>query len=349
LARENLLKWEFIVRFGIEFGSYPSDIDPVEACQQVCQRAEAAYRNNFEALFVAQHYLAGPDAAILQSIPLLAYLAGRVPGMYLGTSIFILPLHHPVMVAEYIATLDNLCGGKVLFGVGQGYRDSEFNSFGIDKRERRGRTAESLEVIRRLWSGERVTFHGKYYHLEDVSAAPAPLQRPGPPILMGADLVKTVARVPEVADHWIASRRHTKTFLREALPEYKAALDRQGKTFRGLFIFRDLCIANSTRQAEERIREGYERRYLRYQQWGQPGERYDLAFDELKRDRVILGSPAEVVDQVMEYHREFNAEVMWFMVDLPGMDPKFTLESIERFGAEVIPQIKKMTPACPLP
>jgi alkanesulfonate monooxygenase SsuD/methylene tetrahydromethanopterin reductase-like flavin-dependent oxidoreductase (luciferase family) len=269
--------------------------------------------------------------------------------MYLGTSVFLLPLHHPVMVAEYVATLDNLCGGKVLFGVGQGYRDSEFSSFGIDKRQRRGRVVEGLEVIRRLWSGEKVTFHGKYFQLDGVSSLPRPLQRPRPPILMGADLIKTVARVPEVADHWIASRRHTKTFLREALPAYKAALERQERPFRGLFIFRDLCIADSSREAEERIRDGYERRYQRYQQWGQPGERYDLAFDQLKRDRLILGSPAEVVEQVMEYHREFKTEVMWFMVDWPGMDPKFTLESIERFGAEVIPEIKRMTPACPLP
>ena len=126
------------MRFGIEFGSYPADLDPVEVCEQVTLRAEAAYKNNFEGLFSAQHYLTGPDAAILQSIPLLSYLAGRVPGMYLGTSIFLLPLHHPLMVAEYISTLDNLSGGKVLFGVGQGYRESEFKSFGIDKRERRG-------------------------------------------------------------------------------------------------------------------------------------------------------------------------------------------------------------------
>ena len=337
------------MRFGIEFGSYPSDLDPVEVCQQVSQRAQVAYKNNFEALFTAQHFLAGPDAAILQSIPLLAYLAGRVPGMYLGTSIFLLPLHHPVMVAEYIATLDNLCGGKVLFGVGQGYRDSEFNSFGIDKRQRRERLVEGLEVIRQLWTGDAVTFHGKYFHLDGVTCAPRPLQRSGPPILMGADLVKTVVRVPEIADHWIASRRHTKTFLREAVPAYKAALERREKPFRGLFIFRDLCIADSSREAEQRIREGYERRYRRYQQWGQPGERYDLAFDELKRDRLILGNPAEVVEQVMEYHQEFSTEVMWFMVDWPGMDPKFTMETIERFGSEVIPEIKRRTPSCPLP
>ena len=336
------------MRFGIEFGSYPSDLPPAEVCQQVSQRARAAQRNNFEALFVAQHFITGPDAAILQSLPLLAYLAGQVPGMYVGTSIFLLPLHHPVMVAEYFATLDNLSGGKVLFGVGQGYRDSEFNSFGIDKRERRGRLVEGLEVIRRLWTEDGVTFHGKFFHLDKVSMAPKPLQRPGPPILLGADAVKTVARVPEVADHWIASRRHSKTFLREAVPAYKSALERHGRPYKGLFIFRDLCIADSTREAEQRIREGYERRYLRYQQWGQPGERYDLKFEELMRDRLILGSPSEVVKQVMAYHEEFGAEVMWFMVDWPGMDPRFTLETIERFGAEVIPQINRLTRPCPL-
>src|SRR5688500_3633957 len=222
------------MRFGIEFGSYPADLDPAEVCRQTSQRAQVAYKNNFEGLFSAQHFLTGPDAAILQSIPLLAYLAGQVPGMYLGTSIFLLPLHHPVMVAEYISTLDNLSGGKVLFGVGQGYRDSEFNSFGIDKRERRGRLVEGLEVIRQLWSGEAVTFHGKFFHLDKVISRPTPMQRPGPPILMGADRVKSVARVPKVGDHWIASRRHSKSFLREALPEYKAGLERQGKPYRGL-------------------------------------------------------------------------------------------------------------------
>lgn len=337
------------MRFGIEFGSYPSDLPPAEVCEQVTERALAAQKNNFDALFVAQHFLTGPDAAILQSIPLLSYLAGRVPGMWLGTAIFLLPLHHPVMVAEYMATLDQLSGGKLLFGVGQGYREKEFDSFGVDLRERRGRLEEEVAIIRKLWSEDDVTFHGKYFHLDKVSMAPKPRQKPMPPILLGADSVRTVVKVPAVADHWIASRRHSKSFLREALPAYKAALAKQGREFKGLFIFRDLCIADSTAEAEERIREGYERRYLRYQQWGQPGERYDLKFDELKRDRLILGSPAEVVEQVMAYYDEFQTEVMWFMVDWPGMDPRHTMETIERFGAEVIPQVNKRTRPCPLP
>ena len=77
------------MRFGLEFGSYPSDLPAAKVCEQVVERAQVAQRNNFEALFVAQHFLTGPDAAILQSLPLLSYLAGRVPGMYVGTSIFL--------------------------------------------------------------------------------------------------------------------------------------------------------------------------------------------------------------------------------------------------------------------
>jgi len=204
-------------------------------------------------------------------------------------------------------------------------------------------------VIKRLWTENEVRHQGRFYRIDGVTIAPKPLQKPRPPILLGADVVKTVARVPEVADHWIASRRHTKAFLREALPAYKQALENNGKPFKGLFIFRDLCIADNRQEAEKRIREGYERRYERYQRWGQPGERYDLPFEQLQQDRLILGSPAEVTDQVLNYHKEFGAEFMWFMVDWPGMDPRFTLETIQRFGEEVISEIKRLTPECPLP
>ncbi len=337
------------MRFGIEFGTYPTQLDSVEVCRVVSQQAQVAYKNNFEALFVGQHYATGPDTAILQSLPLLAYLAGQVPGMYLGTSVFLLPLHPPLMVAEYTATLDILSGGKFLFGVGQGYREIEFKSFGVEKRHRRDRLVEALRVIRKLWSEDEVTFHGRFFQLDGVTIAPKPLQQPGPPILIGADTVTTVAKVPEIADHWIASRRHSKAFLREAVPVYKAALEQNGKPFKGLFIFRDLCIADSSKEAENRVRGAYERQYQYYHREGQPGERYDLSFDELKQDRLILGSPTEVIEQVMAYNEEFDAEVMWFMVDWPGMDPRFALESIQRFGEEVIPQIKRATPVCPVP
>jgi len=337
------------MRFGIAFGSYPSDLERADVVRDFTERARVAHSSNYEALFVAQHYSTGPDAAMLQSLPLLSYFAGLTPGMYLGTAIFLLPMHQPLMVAEYTATIDNLCGGRFLFGIGQGYRDVEFTSMGVPLREKRPRLEEGIEVVKRLWTEDEVHHKGRFYRIDGVTIHPKPLRKPRPPILLGADTLPTVARVPEVADHWIASRRHTKTFLREAVPAYKRSLEEQGRPFEGLYIFRDLCVADSRKEAEDRIREGYERRYERYQRWGQPGERYDLPFEQLQQDRLVLGSPAEVAEQVLSYHQEFGAKIMWFMVDWPGMDSAVTLETIQRFGEEVIPELKRLTPECPLP
>ena len=338
------------MRFGIQLtGSYPANSDSVEMCEHMSQEAQLAYKSNFEAIFAPQHYLTGPDSAMLQSLPLLAYLAGQVHGLYFVTSIFLLPLHHPVMVAEQMATLDILTGGKLLFGVGQGYRDIEFKSFGLEKTHRRKRLLEGLQIIQKLWAGEKVSFNGEFFQLEGVSIAPKPLQRPGPPVLVGADTLRGVAGVPEVGDHWLAANRCSKPFLQEALRVYKEALARKGREFKGLFIFRDLCMAGSSREAEARIKEAYERRYRRYQQWDQPGERYDLPFDQLKKDRLIMGSPTEVIDEVMAYHQEFGAEFMWFKVDWPGTDRQLALDTIQAFGEQVIPAIKQATPSCPVP
>ena len=338
------------MRFGVMLiGPYEGEMDPAEMYQQSLLQARTAAASGFDALFTAQHYLSGPAAAMMQPLVLLANLAADAKGLYLGTALFLLPLHHPVAVAEQTATMDIISGGKFLFGVGQGYRDLEFESFGVRKRDRRRRMSESVQVIRKLWSGDNVTFDGEFVKLEGVTIAPKPVQQPGPPVFIGADLLQTVARVPEVGDHWIASRRHTKSFLREAVPVYKEALDRQGKDYQGLFLFRDLCVADSTQEAEERVQEAYERMYQVYQRWGQPGERYDLGFEDLKKERLIVGSPGEVVEQVMEYHREFDVEFMNFTVHWPGMDPNVTLETIRQFGERVIPEIKRATPANRLP
>ena len=333
------------MQFGVMLiGPYEGDMDPAQMYRHSLDQARMAVANNFDALFAAQHYLSGPAAAMMQPLVLLSNLAAEARGLYLGTALYLLPLHHPVAVAEQTATLDIISGGKFLFGVGQGYRDLEFQSFGVRKRDRRKRMAEGIEVIRKLWSEDNVTFEGEFFKLDGVTVAPKPLQQPGPPILVGADILKTVARVPEVGDHWIASRRHTKSFLREAVPVYKEALGRQRKDFRGLFLFRDLCVAESTAEAERRIRDAYERMYQVYHRWGQPGERYDAGFDSLKEERLIVGSPGEVAEQVLDYHREFGAEFLNFTVHWPGMDPQWTLETIQLFGEKVIPELKRATP-----
>ena len=331
------------MQFGVLVtGPYAGEMDPASMYQEIRLQARAA-ANNFDALFTAQHYLSGPAAAMMQPLVLLSNLAAEAPGLHLGTALFLLPLHHPVSVAEQTATLDIISGGKFLFGVGQGYRDLEFNSFGLRRQDRRGRMAEGVELVRKLWSGDDVSFHGEFFHVEGATIAPKPIQQPGPPVLIGADTLRSISRVPEVGDHWISSRRHSKPFLREAVPVYKEALAKNGKDYKGLLLFRDLCVADSAAEAENRIKEAYERMFQVYRRWGQPGERYEGGFDELKQDRLIVGSPEDVAEQVLSYHQEFGVEFMGFTVHWPGMDPRWTLETIQLFGERVIPELKRVT------
>ena len=99
----------------------------------------------------------------------------------------------------------------------------------------------------------------------------------------------------------------------------------------------------STREAKERVQEAYEKMYQVYKGWGQPGERYDLRFDDLKKERLIVGNPDEVMEQVMEYHCEFGVEFMNFTAHWPGMDPNVKLETIRQFGERAIPEVKRAT------
>ena len=338
------------MRFGIALGPvFPGDWSPPQIYQHVELLAKTAYENNFDGIFAGHHYLVGSDTAILEPLTLLAHLLGKYPGMYGGTSVFLLPLHHPIEVAERIATLDVLSGGKILFGVGQGYRNIEFQSFGVEKGSLRQRMVESVQAIRKLWAEDNATFHGEFYRFDSVSINPKPIQRPGPHILVGADKVFTASRVPEIGDYWVVSPRHSKTFLRKAVPAYKAALERQRKPFKGLPIIRELCVAEGSREAEERIKQAFEGMDLFYQRWGQSEKKNDLNFESLKRERLVVGSPEEVVDQIMSYHLEFEAEFMWFRLYWPGSDPQWAVETIQLFGQKVIPAIKNEAPLSLIP
>ena len=204
-----------------------------------------------------------------------------------------------------------------------------------------------MQAVRVLWTGQTSSFEGRFYRFEDVSIRPTPIQQPGPPVWVGADTVPTVARVPDIGDAWVASGRHTRTFIREALPGYRARLEELGRPFEGLPLFREMHVAEDSRSAEEGMKDALRAQYESYARWGQPGERYDLDFDQLKEERILVGAPQEVAERVTEYRDEFDVPFMWFRLYYPGMDPKRALETIRLFGEEVIPRCRERAETIP--
>jgi natural product biosynthesis luciferase-like monooxygenase protein len=153
-------------------------------CEQI-ELMEAAEDLGFDSVWPAEHHFSEYGFCASPALSLAA-IARRTRRIRLGSGVVVLPFNHPVRVAEDYAMLDLLSGGRVELGVGRGYQPVEFRGYGVDPAHSREIFDESIEIIRRAWTRERLDFDGKHYRFEDVEVRPKPLQKPHPPIWLAA-------------------------------------------------------------------------------------------------------------------------------------------------------------------
>ena len=326
------------MKFGIDlYPHFSTDLSGPRAFEYAVLQVRAARDSGFDGIFASHHYALGTTERMFQPIPLLARLAAEAEGLTMGTAVFLLSMHNPVEVAELTATLDIITGGRFVFGVGQGYRDVEFESFGIPKGSRGKRMVEAVEAIRRLWTEDNVTWEGEFFPFKGVTINPKPVQQPGPPIWVGGDTLRGVGRAARIGDAWLTSPRHSKSFIREAVKVYQERRQALGLPVPPPVFFREMYVAHDREEAEQEIMDAFQRLYHVYHRAGQPGERYDRDFQQLKGERIIVGDPDDVIQEIQRYRDEFGAEYMFFRVYYLGMDPERSVQCIRLFGKEVIP------------
>src|SRR5260370_17292208 len=169
------------MKFGVFISAQqPRSNDPVRRFREAVERARLARQAGFDALAAGHHYLSPPYQS-LQSLPLLARLAGEAPGMELCLSVLLMALLNPVQTAEEVASLDIMSEGRVVFGIGLGYREVEYEAFGVSLRDRVPRMLEALQLIKRLWTEEVVTFEGRSFPLPPPTSPTPPPPTPPPP------------------------------------------------------------------------------------------------------------------------------------------------------------------------
>ena len=145
------------IQFGLMMrGQFPRGDNVADHFQEMLEQARRAERLGYHSITKGAHYSTYP-LQDLQQIPFLARVAAEAPSLRLNTGVLLLPLHKPLDVAEQIGTLDIMTNGKVIFGCGVGYRDIEFEAFGMSKKDRGRRFEENLEAIIRLWTEDTVT------------------------------------------------------------------------------------------------------------------------------------------------------------------------------------------------
>jgi alkanesulfonate monooxygenase SsuD/methylene tetrahydromethanopterin reductase-like flavin-dependent oxidoreductase (luciferase family) len=272
-------------------------------------------------------------------------VAAEAEGMTLGTGIVLLPLFQPLDVAEQVATLDVITGGRMILGVGLGYRDEENAAFGIDPRTRVGRLTEGVEVIERLWMGEPVTYEGRHFQLRDVRLSLRPVQRPRPRIWLAANTDAGVKRAARLGDAWLMNPHSTLASLERQLALFHDTRRALGKPRAAdVPLLKECVVADDARTALAEARPFLEAKYRAYQRWQQDkalpeGETFDLGFDELARDRFIVGDPARAVDEIQRYRERLGITELSFRVQWPGMPQATVLRTIRLLGEKVLPKL----------
>jgi len=333
------------MKFGLALSVQHLPDDPQPArFQEHLEQVRLARSAGFNSVWASQHYLSDPFT-YFQPIPTLARVAGDASGMTLGTGVLLLPLHHPVDVAEQLATLDVITDGRFVFGVGLGYRDVETQAMGHDPGERVGRLVEALEVVERLWSGEPVTYTGRHFKLRDVRISMRPVQHPRPPIWLAANADAGVQRAARLGDAWIMNPHTTRATLERQLALYRETRRECGRpTVTEVPLVRECYVAPDARTAIAEAAGFLDAKYRAYRSWEQdrelpPDDAWSQRFEELARDRFLIGDPARVREEIVRYRERLGVTMLILRVQWPGMAQANVLRSIRLLGEQVLPQV----------
>ena len=317
-----------------------------EKIQESSEQVRAARDAGFSLIATGQHYLAAPYQ-MSTSFTLLSRLAADAGDMQIAATVILVPLHNPVELAESVSTLDAITNGKFVFGVGLGYRDEEYSAFGVQRGERAGRMNEAMDLIKRLWSEDEVEFNGKYYTVPKTKISTRPVQNPHPPIWVAANNDVAIRRAARWGYPWLINPHATVPMVADQWTKYKSALDEFGNPVPDdLPMMREMYVAEDRETAYLESRPFLEAKYKAYADWGQdkalPGEEsFSVPYQDLAKDRFLLGSPDDIVEEFRRYHDELGVNHMICRMQWPGMPQEKVLKQIELLGREVIPRIRE--------
>lgn len=192
------------MRFGLYGLHRGSSVDAAV----LAERAARAEEVGFESLWVGDHIALPPSAPDpsgeprLEALAALTFLAAATTRVRLGAGVLVLPQRQPVLLAKQLSSIDVLSRGRLIVGVGVGYVEDELRALGASPNDRAAMTEEHMTVIRTLWSGQVVSFHGRWVSFADVQQSPRPLQQPGPPVVVGGHVRGALRRAARIGDGW---------------------------------------------------------------------------------------------------------------------------------------------------
>lgn len=305
----------------------------------------------FDTVWLTEHHFAD-DGYSSSILTIAAAIAATTERIRIGFNLLLLPLHNAVRLAEDLATLDVISNGRIDVGVGQGYAVHEFDGFGIARSERLGRFVEGLDVMAGLWENDEFSYDGEHYQISDARLVPRPVQRPSPPLWIGATTSKAVARAGSRGANLLGLANPKLQATYES-----ARVDAGYAAEASVLQLHWAHVADSDDQAWSEAAPHFHHLLDVYAEWGNTASVADgrtprmvvPPVHELRRTTdplifdPVFGDAAAVAEKLSASMSHLRTTHLALGV-LPGLDPALTDASMERFARQVAPELNERRP-----
>ncbi|HEY2594225.1 MAG TPA: LLM class flavin-dependent oxidoreductase [Chloroflexota bacterium] len=325
----------------------PTDRSPTRILDEAIEVIAASSDMGFDWVSMGQHWVSHPTVWP-QPFPFLARIAPVTGSMQLKTSVLLVPLLNAVELAENVATLDHLCHGRLVVGVAVGYREQELGAVGLTRRDRGPKLSESVQLMKQLWSGEEVTFDGRYTRVEHGRMGFTPFQKPHPPIEFGAQSHAAVARGARLGDGVFVGPQVAWQDVAVLADAYRSERASLGLPVGMLGASRSLMLGTSKEDAASRARQYLEKTFNMYSTWRMQEETMvplqldtSIGLDEW----TIHGSAADCVETILRARDECGLNGIGFTIYSLPPSPSERIEYLQRIAEEIVAPVKAATRA----
>jgi alkanesulfonate monooxygenase SsuD/methylene tetrahydromethanopterin reductase-like flavin-dependent oxidoreductase (luciferase family) len=342
---------------------YRPDRTQYEAFDEAFAMAEAAERGGFDGVWLAERHFAPPGGTgpipSVASAPLVlaTAIAARTSRLRLGTAVLVLPLVHPVRMAEEVATLDNISQGRFDLGIGRSSFPRSYEGYDIPYADSRERFEEFLHVMRLAFTQERFSYAGKYYTFHDVCMIPKPYQQPHPPLRAAATTRETFGVMGSLGLPIFASLGTALVSdIAPALEDYRLAWRTAGHPGDGDVVLRlPVYVASTQEKAQSEPEASTMQHYTRVRQaFLRSAEAAEgdaratraarlatMTYEDVLRERVVFGTPDGVVKRLQTLIDTLDLSGLIMEGNTGGrIPPECVLQSIRLFGQEVVPALR---------
>ncbi len=333
--------------FGVWYDFRQSRQSPIpyrQFYQEALEEIVYAEQLGYSDCWTTEHHFVD-DGYLPSQLVVLGAIAGRTQRIKIGTNVLLLPLHHPLRVAEDAAVLDLASGGRFTLGVGAGYVQFEFETLGVERTHRPSLMEEGVQVIRQAWDQGRIGFSGRRWQFPHLPFGPQPERRI--PIYLGAMSPAALRRAVRLGDGFLAGNPTNVELVKNQYAAIAAAMKAEGKTPESFpyVLSTTIYVGDRPEQAFKDVAPGIAYQTSRYAEWATDRDAprpKRLTADHLEPKQFSwIGTPEDVAQNLVELHREVPYRQVCFWARLPGLTTHQVRRNLERFQSEVVPLVHK--------